>query len=470
MPDTPTSWISPLVVAPKPDCDIRVCVDVRRANEAITRERHPIPTIEEVLYDLNGSTVFSKLDLKWGFHQVELEEESREITTFVTHRGLYRYKRLMFGISSAPEKYQRIISDVIRGCKGVANIADDLIVHGKDAGEHDKNLHAVLQRLRERGLTLNGAKCQFRLHKLTFFGHNLSREGVSPSEEKIAAVVNAQPPKNASEVRSFVKLVQYSSKFIPNFSQVAEPLRKLLRKDQAFIWGVEQQMAFEELKGLMTSAKALAYFRGDCKTRIVADAGPDGLGAVLLQFQEGEWRAVSYASRNLTEVERRYAQTEKEALALVWACERFNLYVYGRDFELETDRKPLECIFRSRSKPSARIERCVLRLQCHNYRVVYRPGKTNLADALSRLNQSDPKDPSCENEDFVRFVAQESTPIGLSPREIERESADDPELASVRHYVQTGDWSQCSMPGYTCVKNELCTGAHQQEPLSPLIP
>ena len=200
-----------------------------------------------------------------GFHQVELEEESREITTFVTHRGLYRYKRLIFGISSAPEKYQRIISDVIRGCKGVANIADDLIVHGKDAGEHDKNLHAVLQRLRERGLTLNGAKFQFRLHKLNFFGHNLSREGVSPSEEKIAAVVNAQPPKNASEVRSFVQLVQYSSKFIPNFSQVAEPLRKLLRKDQAFIWGVEQQRALEELKGLMTSAKGLAYFRGDCK-------------------------------------------------------------------------------------------------------------------------------------------------------------------------------------------------------------
>ena len=360
----------------------------------------------------------------------------------------------MFGISSAPEKYQRIISDVIRGCKGVANIADDLIVHGKDAGEHDKNLHAVLQRLRERGLTLNGANCQFRLHKLIFLGHNLSREGVSPSEEKIAAVMNVQPPKNASEVCSFVQLVQYSSKFIPNFSQVAE--RKLLWKDQAFIWGVEQQRAFKELKGLMTSAKALAYFRGDCKTRIVADAGPDSLGAVLLQFQEGEWRAVSYVSHNLTEVERRYAQTEKEALALVWACERFNLYVYGRDFELEMDHKPLECIFRSRSKPSARIKRWVLHLQCHNYRVVYRPGKTNLADALSRLNQSDPKDPSCEKEDFVQFVAQESTPIGLSPREIERESADDPELASVRHYVQTGDWSQCSMPGYTCVKNELC--------------
>ena len=145
VPDTPTAWVSPLVVAPKPDGDIRVCVDMRRANEAIERERHSIPTIEEILYDLNGSTIFSKLDLKWGFHQVKLEEELREITTFVTHRGLYRYKRLMFGISSAPEKYQKVISDVIRGCHGVANIADDLIVHGVNLEEHDQNLHAVLQ-------------------------------------------------------------------------------------------------------------------------------------------------------------------------------------------------------------------------------------------------------------------------------------------------------------------------------------
>ena len=211
VPDTlDTAWVSPLVVAPKPDGDIRVCVDMRRANEAIERERHPIPTIGEILYDLNGSTIFSKLDLKWGFHQVELEEESREITTFVTHRGLYWYKRLMFGISSAPEKYQKVILDVVRGSHGVANIADDLIVHGVNLEEHDRNLHAVLQRLRESGLTLNGAKCGFRLHRLTFFGHDLSGEGVAPSEEKVAAVVNARAPKNISEVRSFVQLVQYS--------------------------------------------------------------------------------------------------------------------------------------------------------------------------------------------------------------------------------------------------------------------
>ena len=362
----------------------------------------------------------------------------------------------MFGITSAPEKYQKIVADVIQGCHGVANIADDLIVHGSNLEEHDRNLHAVLKRLNDCGLTLNGNKCQFRIPKLTFFGHELSIQGVTPSEEKIAAVINARAPTNVSEVWSFVQLVQYSAKFIPNFSSVAEPLRKLLRKEQSFVWGKEQQESFEELKWLMSTAKALAYFRSECKTRIVADAGPDGLGAVLLQLQNGQWRAVSYASRNLTEVERRYAQTEKEALALVWACERFNIYVYGREFELETDHKPLQYIFTKSSKPSARIERWVLRLQCYNYKVVYRPGKTNLADALSRLNQTNPKDPSCEIEDFVRYVVHESTPPALTPRQIERESESDPELRSVRYYIQTGDWSQCKMPNYMCVKNELC--------------
>ena len=152
----PTEWGSPLVEVPKLDGDIRICVDMRRANEAIVRECHSIPTIEEVLYDLSGSTVFSKLDLKWGFHQIELEAESHKVTTFVTHRGLFRYKRLMFGIASAPEKYQKIVNNSLICCEGVANITDDLIVHGKDVKEHDKRLYAVLNRILECGLTLNG--------------------------------------------------------------------------------------------------------------------------------------------------------------------------------------------------------------------------------------------------------------------------------------------------------------------------
>ena len=151
--------------------------------------------------------MFSKIDLKWGFHQILLGEDSRHITTFVTHRGLYRYKRLMFGVASAPEKYQQIARDALRGCPGVANIADDLIINGKGVEEHDRCLFAVLDRLSEVGLTVNGEKCEFRLSKLTSFGHELTSDGVNPSEEKVAAIRDARPPKDASEVRSFMSLV-----------------------------------------------------------------------------------------------------------------------------------------------------------------------------------------------------------------------------------------------------------------------
>jgi hypothetical protein len=264
----PTEWVSPLVVVPKTEGDIRICVDMRRANEAIIRERHPIPTIEEVLYDMNGATVFSKLDLKWGFHQVEISEKSRYITTFVTHRGLYRYKRLMFGITSAPEQYQKVIRDSLQGCVGVANIADDLIVYGKDMEQHDRNLDQVLKRLESLNLTLNVNKCTFRMTRLTFFGHNLSKDGVSPSEEKIQAITNAKSPTSSGEIRSFLGLVQYCAKFIPNLAQVSEPLRRLTRKDAKFIWEKEQEEAFNALKGLLTQTDTLAYFNSFTALRV----------------------------------------------------------------------------------------------------------------------------------------------------------------------------------------------------------
>ena len=188
--------------------------------------------------------MFSKLDLKRGFHQVELDVESRRITTLVTHRGLHQYKRLMFGITSAPEKYQKIVKDTLIGRKGVENIGDDLIIHGCGIQAHDENLLAVFRRLKECGLTLNEKKCQFKLPKLTFFGHDLSSKGISPNEEKVAAIQNAKSPKSATEVRSFLGLAQYCTKFLPNFGQVAEPLRMLTRKDQQFVWGDAQEKSF----------------------------------------------------------------------------------------------------------------------------------------------------------------------------------------------------------------------------------
>ena len=454
VPDIPTTWVSPLVVIPKANGDVRICVDMRKANEALSRERFPIPTIEDVLLDLNGSTVYSKLDIKEAFHQLKLDEPSREITTFICHRGLFRYTSLFYGVSSAPEKYQKVMSDILRGLNGVANICDDLVVHGKDLAEHDKNLFALLDRLKEKGLTLNANKCQFRISKLSFFGHNLGKDGIATSEEKISALVNMLPPQNVSEVKSFLGLAQYSAKFIPNFAHEAEPLRKLTRKDEKFIWGKEQEHAFEKLKELITKSETLAYFDQNSPTRIVCDAGPTSLGAVLTQLHSNSWRVISYASRSLTPVERKYSQTEKESLAIVWAVERFNLYVFGRQFEIETDCRALEFLHSPRSKPSARIERWILRLQGYDYNVVYRPGKSNIADCLSRLT------PRANNVntsfDIARIIAVESMPKALSPRTVERESEADPELTLIRDCIISGNWKNCKLPAYLAVKDELC--------------
>ena len=200
----PTPWVSPIVVLPKQNDEIRLCVDMRRANEAIIRERYQIPTVDEVLHNLNQSTVFSKLDLKWGYHQLELHPDSRSITTFTTHCGLYRYKRLMFGINSAPEVYQHVIQQTLQGCEGVANISDDIIVHGRSTEEHNKRLQQVLERLKEKNLILNAEKCKFYMTQLVFVGLVLTDKGIGLIEDKVQAIVRGQKFLGTSKLQCYI--------------------------------------------------------------------------------------------------------------------------------------------------------------------------------------------------------------------------------------------------------------------------
>ena len=209
---------------------------MRRANEAVIRERHPIPTLEETLEALNGAAVFSKLDLRWGYHQVELHPESRVLTTFATHKGLKRYKHLIFGLSSASEMYQYVIQQTLQGIPGVRNISDDIIVCS-DQDSHDRNLERTLERLESKGLTLNREKCIFSVPELVFFGFKISADGIAPDDKKVEAVRNARTPQNAAEVRSFLGLMNYCARFIPNFATLAEPLRMLTRGDTEWVWG-----------------------------------------------------------------------------------------------------------------------------------------------------------------------------------------------------------------------------------------
>ena len=353
----PTPWVSPLVAVPKSSEDIRVCVDMRRVNEAVVRERHPIPTLEETLQAMNGAKVFSKLDLRWRYHQIELHPDSRALTTFSTHTGLKRYKRLIFGLSSASEQYQYVIQETLQGIAGARNISDDIIIFGKDQEFHDRSLEETFKRLKECGLTLNKEKCLFSVSELVFFGFKVSAAGLSPDDKKVEAIQNARTPQNSGEVRSFLGLVNYCSRFIPDFSTLSDPLRQLTRKDVPRSWTEQHQEAFDKLKSALTSDCVMAHYDYTKPTQLRVDASPVGLGAILMQHDGTALRPVAFASRAQTDVERRYSQTEREALMVVWGCERFHIYLYGKEFTLYTDHKPLEVIYSPKSKPPPRIER-----------------------------------------------------------------------------------------------------------------
>ena len=196
----PTPWVSPIVAVPKKDGGVRICVDMRLANEAIKRVRHPIPTVDDVSFELNGAQYFSKLDLSQAYHQLELEEASRYITTFSTHIGLFRYKPLNYGTNAAAEIFQHTLQAQLQGLQGVKNIADDIIVFGKTRKEHDSNLEQCLKRIFNKGLRLNQSKCKFLDTTLSFFGQVFSSQGCKPDPKRVQDLQNAQIPRNVHEV------------------------------------------------------------------------------------------------------------------------------------------------------------------------------------------------------------------------------------------------------------------------------
>ena len=452
----PTPWVSPLVVVPKPNGEVRVCVDMRRVNKAVMRSRYPIPTVQDTLLKMNGAQVFSKIDLKWGYHQIELAESSRSVTTFRCHKGLFQYKRLLFGISCASELYQYAVQQALEGCKNVVNIADDIIVYGSNEQEHDVNLEAVMQRLQEKGLTVNSSKCLFKASEISFFGFKVSAQGVRAEESKIQAVKDFKEPSNVGEIRSFLGIVNFLSKFVPNLATEAEPIRRLTRQGTPWRWGYEQQRAFCNLKDRIADGRTLAHFDPGAKTILTVDASPVGVGALLAQETKQGIKPIAYASRTLTSVERKYSQTEREALAVVWGCEKFHLYLSGIDFEIHTDHKALEFIYSDKGKVPARIERWVLRLQCYRFIVRHIAGVSNPADILSR--QPLPiKTGEGEEELYVNFVLANAVPKAITLQEIQDASLQDDVIVNVITWLQGNKVQQAGVPReYSMIKTELC--------------
>jgi hypothetical protein len=444
--DGPTPWVSPIVVAPKaknPD-EVRICVDMRQANEAITRHRHPMPTIDDVLNKVNGSTVFSKLDLKCGYHQLLLDEESRYITTFSTHIGLRRYKRLSFGVSSASEIFQSVIEHVIDGVKGAMNLSDDIIIFGADQKSHDKALEEVFQRLAKHGLTVNRSKCELNKTEIEFFGVIFSGQGIGPDPKKIEALKGMSRPTNVQEIQSLLGMVNFCSRFIPNYSTVTAPLRELTRANTVFDWGKKQQVAYEKIVEHLSTKPILAYFDVKKDTEIFVDASPVGLGAILCQNIPQQGRVVvAYGSRALTPTEQRYAQIEREALACLWACEHFDIFISGGSVTIYTDHRPLLSMFgKPQAKLPTRLERWSLKLQAYQPVFRYKRGKDNPADYLSRhpLRDGDSYERTRSTEQYVNFVTEHAVPKAMTLAEVKEETDKDKTLQAVKTLVKSNKW------------------------------
>ena len=459
--DTP--WVSPIVAADKINDPgaIRLCVDMREANQAILRERHLTPTIDDLIHDLNGASVFSKLDLNQGYHQLELAPESRYITTFTTHLGLRRYKRLNFGISSAAEVFQNKIQTTLEGIPGVRNMSDDIIVYAKDQATHDQNLGSLLERITERGLTLNRKKCEFSKSSLEFFGYRFSEKGMEVDPKKVDSISKIAPPENPGELLSLLGMTNYCSKFIPDYATLTEPLRRLTRKNAEWIWTTEHSSALEKLKSHLMTPPVLAYFDPSKETTIFVDASPVGLGAILAQRHQEGYKTITFASKALSPVEQRYSQLEREALAVVWGCEHFHLYVFGAPVEVVTDHKPLLGIYgKPKSKPSARVERWALRLIPYDMTLTYQSGKTNPADYMSRHPEETTSSRSTHvAEEYVHFLAREARPVAIPMDELVAKSRDDVTLTQVRLAISTNNWDDINMDpllkSYHNIRDEL---------------
>lgn len=424
-------------LVPKKNSGVRVCIDMREANKAISREKHPMPTVDDLMVDLNSSTVFSKLDLSNAYHQLELDESCRYITTFSTHVGLRRYKRLLFGVNAASEIFQKVISDLLADIPGAKNLSDDVIVHGKTQADHDQALGLTLQKLASSGVKLNKDKCIFSVSKITFYGNVFSNVGLSADPEKIKNIVGQAAPKNPAEVRLFLGMTQYVSRYIPQYATLTEPLRQLTRKDIPWSWAQREQTAFDNLKSALSGAQVMAYFDPKKSTEILVDASPVGVAAMLMQ----EGKVISYASRALTDVEQRYSQTDREMLAIVYGVEHFHLYLFGSEFTVVTDHKPLLGIVKSQKPATAHVERWRLRLMPYQFNLEYRPGKDeqNPADYMSRHPYEQPKRENAA-EAYIAFISKHAVPKAMTLDEVRNATRESPSLQKVMVAIQTGKW------------------------------
>ena len=385
-----SSWAAPLVIVKKKDGSNRICVDYRALNNVTAKDGHPIPRIGDSLDALAGATVFSTLDMTSGYHQVEVAEEDRDKTAFVTGRGHHlRFVTMPFGLCGAPSTFQRLMEKVLDGLiwRTVVVYLDDVVVFSRNQEEHVENLRTVLQRFEDHKLKLKPRKCELFRSQVTFLGHVVSAAGVSTDPSLIEKVTAWEPPTNQKEVRAFLGLTGYYRAYVPDYGGIAEPLVRLTDAKASFKWTEACQSAFEHLKSCLVSAPILAYPTLEDPFILDTDASEVAIGAVLSQVQNGVERVIAYGSKTLSRAERNYCVTRRELLAVVHFTDAYRYYLYGKHFTIRTDHASLQWMLNVK-EPVDQLARWIQRMQNYQYTIEHRPGrKHGNADAMSRAGK-----------------------------------------------------------------------------------
>ncbi|KAK1694757.1 hypothetical protein QYE76_011454 [Lolium multiflorum] len=388
----------PVILVPKKDGTWRMCVDCRAINNITIRYRHPIPRLEDMLDELSGAAVFTKIDLRSGYHQIRMKEGDEWKTAFKTKFGLYEWLVMPFGLTNAPSTFMRLMNHVLREFIGkfVVVYFDDILIYSRNESDHIIHIRHVLQVLRDSKLYGNLEKCTFCKDKVIFLGYVVSKHGVEVYVSKIEAIQNWPTPMNVSQVRSFHGLAGFYRRFVPNFSTIAAPLNELTKKGVVFEWGVAQDHAFDELKRLLTSAPLLALPDFNKQFEIECDASGIGIGGVLMQ----EGRPIAYFSEKLSGAKLNYPIYDKELYALIRVLEVWQHYLWPKEFIIHSDHEALKYL-KAQSTLHRRLAKWVEFIESFPYIIKHKKGKDNIvADALSRktmlLTHLDVKIPGLE--------------------------------------------------------------------------
>ena len=370
---------------------MRICLDPRDLNEALEREPYHTRSVDEITAKLQGMTVFTIVDFKKGYWMVVLHPDSRKLTCMALPFGRFQWTQLPMGTVVAQDIFQSKLDAIFIGMEGVTGIADDMVIAGKDEMEHDRNFLAFMEKCMENNLTLNSEKIQFKQAQVSFYGHFWSKHGISPDPKKIQALKPMEFPPDKETMRSFLGMINYLNRYSALSAHLAAPLSALTHQATDYKPGNVHHENFNQLKMEISNMKALPYFDVNAEATLQTDASKKGLGACLIQ----KGKVVHYASRALTKTEQNYQNLEREALGTIWGMEKFHYFLYGKEFTLETDQKPLVSIYKKHMVDiSPGVQRLIVRSFPYlPFKIVYKKGKDiPVADALSCVTPMDPED------------------------------------------------------------------------------